>query len=46
MALLKIAPGPAVGEALRALAEAQSLGEVRTLEEARALVLAQNARLL
>lgn len=38
MALLGIPPGPAVGEALRAVAEAQAVGEVRTAEEARGLV--------
>ncbi len=41
MALLGIGPGPAVGQALREVAEAQALGEVRTPEEARALVLAR-----
>lgn len=39
MALLDIPPGPVVGEALRAVAEAQAMGEVRTAEEARALLL-------
>lgn len=38
MALLGIGPGPAVGEALRAVAEAQALGEVRDAQEARTLL--------
>lgn len=38
MALLGLSPGPAVGEALRAVAEAQALGEIRTPDEARALL--------
>ncbi|WP_027460725.1 HDIG domain-containing metalloprotein [Deinococcus murrayi] len=41
MALLQLSPGPAVGEALRAVAEAQALGEVRTPEEARAFLQAR-----
>lgn len=41
MALLGLPPGPGVGAALRALAEAQALGEVRTPEEARNWLLAQ-----
>ncbi|GAA5533056.1 CCA tRNA nucleotidyltransferase [Deinococcus aluminii] len=41
MALLGVPPGPAVGEALRAVAEAQALGEVRDAEEARAFLLGQ-----
>ncbi|MPY68407.1 CCA tRNA nucleotidyltransferase [Deinococcus sp. SDU3-2] len=43
MVLLDLSPGPAVGEALRAVAEAQALGEVRTPEEARAFLQAQRA---
>jgi poly(A) polymerase len=39
MALLDLSPGPAVGEALRAVAEAQALGEVQNAEEARAFLL-------
>ncbi|GAA5511622.1 A-adding tRNA nucleotidyltransferase [Deinococcus carri] len=39
MALLDVPPGPAVGEALRAVAEAQALGEVRSPEEAQAFLL-------
>lgn len=35
MALLHLSPGPEVGQALRALAEAHALGEVKTSEEAR-----------
>ncbi|WP_339096092.1 CCA tRNA nucleotidyltransferase [Deinococcus sp. VB142] len=35
MALLHISPGPQVGQALRALAEAHALGEVKTSEKAR-----------
>lgn len=35
MALLHLSPGPQVGQALRALAEAHALGEVKTSEEAR-----------
>jgi len=38
MALLGVSPGPEVGQALRRVAEAQALGEVRTPEEARALL--------
>lgn len=38
MALLKVPPGPTVGEALRAVAEAQALGEVRDAQEARAFL--------
>ncbi|MEW6420305.1 MAG: HD domain-containing protein [Deinococcota bacterium] len=38
MALLSVPPGPAVGEALRAVAEAQALGEIQTPEEARAFL--------
>lgn len=41
MALLGFPPGPAVGQALREVAEAQALGEVRTPEEARAFLLAR-----
>lgn len=41
MALLGIGPGPAVGRALREVAEAQAVGEVRTSGEARALVLSR-----
>lgn len=40
MALLKIGPGPEVGAALRALAEARAVGEVSGAEEARAFVTA------
>ncbi|MBB5235077.1 HD domain-containing protein [Deinococcus budaensis] len=43
MALLDLPPGPAVGEALRAVAEAQALGEVTSPEEARAFVLSRQA---
>ncbi len=39
MALLGLKPGPEVGEALRALLEAQAEGSVRTREEALALLL-------
>ena len=35
MALLNLPSGPKVGEAVRALAEAEALGDVRTVEEAR-----------
>lgn len=35
MALLHLSPGPEVGQALRALAEAHALGEVKTSEKAR-----------
>lgn len=35
MALLRLSPGPQVGQALRALAEAHALGEVKTSEKAR-----------
>ncbi|MFC4454871.1 HD domain-containing protein [Deinococcus sonorensis] len=35
MQLLSLAPGPAVGEAVAALAEARALGEIHTPEEAR-----------
>ncbi|PTA68145.1 HD domain-containing protein [Deinococcus arcticus] len=38
MALLGTPPGPRVGQAARALAEAAALGEVRTPDEARAFV--------
>ncbi|MFC5849069.1 CCA tRNA nucleotidyltransferase [Deinococcus petrolearius] len=38
MTLLAIAPGPRVGEVLRALAEARALGEVQTPEAARVWV--------
>ncbi|MHA0034492.1 HD domain-containing protein [Deinococcus sp. PESE-13] len=38
MALLGLTPGPRVGEALRALAEARAIGEVGTPQEARAFV--------
>ncbi|GGI82217.1 HD domain-containing protein [Deinococcus wulumuqiensis] len=38
MALLGLLPGPRVGEVLRALAEARALGEVGSVEEARAFV--------
>ncbi|MCP2015790.1 poly(A) polymerase [Deinococcus sp. HSC-46F16] len=41
MGLLGLSPGPAVGQALRAVAEAQALGEVRTPEEARAFLLSR-----
>ncbi|MEF2280361.1 HD domain-containing protein [Deinococcus sp. YIM 134068] len=41
MKLLGIPPGPAVGQALREVAEAQALGEVNSSEEARALLLAR-----
>ncbi|EYB67480.1 metal dependent phosphohydrolase [Deinococcus phoenicis] len=41
MALLDIPPGPAVGEALRAVAEAQALGEVQTVAQARSFLLGQ-----
>ncbi len=40
MALLGVPPGPRVGEATRALAEATALGEVTTPDEARAFLLA------
>jgi len=40
MALLNLAPGPAVGRMVRALAEARSLGDVKTADEARAWLLA------
>jgi len=43
MGLLDLAPGPAVGAALRAVAEAQALGEVRTPAEARAFLLSRGA---
>lgn len=43
MGLLDLSPGPEVGEALRAVAEAQALGEVRTPEEARAFLRARRA---
>lgn len=43
MGLLHLSPGPAVGEALRAVAEAQALGEVQTPEEARAFLQARRA---
>ncbi len=39
MALLGLPPGPKVGEALRALLEAQAEGRVKTPEEARAFLL-------
>jgi poly(A) polymerase len=39
MVLLGLKPGPKVGEALRALLEAQAEGSVRTREEALALLL-------
>ncbi|GMA17538.1 CCA tRNA nucleotidyltransferase [Deinococcus metallilatus] len=45
MALLGVPPGPAIGEALRAVAEAQALGEVRDAEEARAFLLGQEGGL-
>ncbi|WP_309571482.1 HD domain-containing protein [Deinococcus sp.] len=38
MALLGLAPGPRVGEAVRALAEAEALGEVTTPDGARAFL--------
>ena len=38
MAILGIPPGPEVGRLLRALAEAQAVGDVRTPEEARAFI--------
>ncbi|GHF33925.1 poly(A) polymerase [Deinococcus metalli] len=38
MALLDLAPGPRVGEAVRAVAEAAALGEVGTADEARAFL--------
>ena len=44
MALLKLPPGPAVGEALRALAEARALGDVPNTEAARAWLLAGSWR--
>ena len=44
MALLNLPPGPRVGEVLRALAEARALGEVGSVEEARAFVLAWAGR--
>ena len=39
MALLVLAPGPRVGDAVRALAEARVLGDVQTAEEARTWLL-------
>jgi poly(A) polymerase len=44
MALLNLAPGPRVGEALRALAEAAALGEVGTPEGARTFLKAWAAQ--
>ncbi|WP_034384885.1 HD domain-containing protein [Deinococcus sp. YIM 77859] len=44
MALLHLPPGPAVGAALRAVAEAQALGEVRTAQEARSFLQAWHTR--
>lgn len=45
MALLNLPPGPQVGAAVRALAEAQALGEVGSVEGARAFVLGLSGRL-
>ncbi|GGK25832.1 tRNA nucleotidyltransferase [Deinococcus malanensis] len=42
MVLLGAGPGPRVGEALRAVAEAAAMGEVRTAQEARDFVAAWN----
>ncbi|WP_407571100.1 HD domain-containing protein [Deinococcus altitudinis] len=39
MALLNLSPGPRVGQAVRALAEARALGDVRSAEEARTWLL-------
>lgn len=44
MALLDLAPGPRVGEVLRALNEAVALDEIRNKEEARAFVLRLSER--
>ncbi|WP_161883914.1 HDIG domain-containing metalloprotein [Deinococcus alpinitundrae] len=45
MALLKVPPGPVVGEVLRAVNEAAALGDVCTPAEAEAFVLVQRDRL-
>ncbi len=46
MALLGLPPGPEVGAALRAVAEARALGDVGTPQEARALLQAWHAQAL
>jgi poly(A) polymerase len=43
MALLDLAPGPQVGRAVRALAEARALGDVQSAEEARVWLLNEAA---
>ena len=43
MALLKVPPGPVVGEVMRAVNEAAALGDLHTPAEAEAFVLAERA---
>ena len=42
MTLLNLAPGPAVGQAARQLAEAQALGDVHTAQDARTFLLSSH----